>query len=176
MANVCISDWYYLKQRFVYFTPNDLDFYLFSNNKDVKIFNIAYVRKLGDTIFFVKAKHSGSANENQNNTDFKGLLSIIWLSLGISVMFIQNLCVKVCLANGSIDRVKNIIKFKYVDIFGIGGNVVDLNDVDIILIEFDHYRGRPFPPYDKKLVPICHTSVQFRRDSRSQFPICIDRS
>lgn len=60
---------------------------------------------------------------------------------------------------------KDIIKFQCVDTFGIGRNIVDFNDVDIILIGFDDYRGRPFSPYNKILVHLSYF-VQFRHGSR----------
>ena len=67
-------------------------------------FNNDYVRKLCDAIFFAKAKHIGSVNENQNSTNFKGFSSIICISLEIPVILIQNICIEVGLAYGYIGK------------------------------------------------------------------------
>ena len=101
IGNATLEDYKVLKTRMVELIMyREKIFSIFYTKKTVTNQNDNASLKHPEHLFLITAIHSGSTSDASNPNDFRGLVALNKLSVGIPVMLTKNINVKVGLANG----------------------------------------------------------------------------
>ena len=95
------EDYSFWKTRVKETPPNEV-LRVVCTNDNLRIENNEVLKLQSNPIYFLKAKHHGTAHESSPLQDFRNLRSIAPVAIGQSVMLLYNLNTNVGLANGSI--------------------------------------------------------------------------